>query len=95
MEVEQIILKNGVALGIRIDMNVAPVLMIKAEKGFVMCGYLNIEAAEKLGDVAARVSGVNTFEDVLNAKLLQVTTKAKDLGLEEGMVARDALERLF
>jgi uncharacterized protein YunC (DUF1805 family) len=95
MEVEQIGLKNGVALGIRIDMNVAPVLIIKATKGFVMCGYLNIEAAEKLGDVAARVSGVNTFDDVLNAKLLQVTTKAKELGLEEGMIARDGLEKLF
>ncbi|MFH1775025.1 MAG: DUF1805 domain-containing protein [Methanobacteriota archaeon] len=34
--------------------------MIKAEKGFVMCGYLNISAANALGDAAVRVTGVSS-----------------------------------
>jgi len=95
MEVEQIELENGMAIGIRIDLNVAPILVIKAKKGFVMCGYLNMDAVEKLGDVAARVSGVNTFDDVLKAKVLQVSTKAKELGAEEGMTGRQVLDRFF
>lgn len=95
MQVEQVRLTNGAALGIRIEMNVAPILVIKADKGFVMCGYLNIDAAEKMGDVAARVSGVSTFEDVLDAKVNQATTKAKGLGVREGMTGREALELLF
>lgn len=95
MEIDQIELQSGTALAIRVDLFVAPILVIKARKGFVMCGYLNMEAAEKLGDVAARVSGVGTFEDVLDAKVNAATAKAKALGVEEGMTGRDALEKLF
>jgi uncharacterized protein YunC (DUF1805 family) len=95
MEVEQVHLKNGTALGIKIEINVAPLLVIKTGKGFVMCGYLNIEAAEKMGDVAAKVSGVRNFEDVLNAKVNALTSKAKDLGVKEGMTGREALEMML
>jgi len=56
-----------------------------------MCGYLNIEAAEKVGSAAAIVSGVNSFEDVLNAEIKAVTTKAKGLGLETGMIVREVI----
>jgi uncharacterized protein YunC (DUF1805 family) len=95
MEIEQVQLKNGIALGVKIDMKVAPLLLIKTGKGFVMCGYLNIEAAEKMGDVAARVSGVKTFEDVLNAKVNMLTSKAKELGIKEGMTGKEALEKML
>ena len=95
MQVVQVRLKNGTVLGIRIDLNIAPILVMKADKGFVMCGYLNIDAAEKMGDVAARVSGVRTFEDVLEARINQATTKANGLGIKEGMTGREALELLF
>ena len=95
MEVEQVHLKNGTALGIKIEINVAPLLVIKTGKGFVMCGYLNIGAAEKMGDVAAKVSGVRNFEDVLNAKVNALTSKAKDLGVKEGMTGREALEMML
>ena len=74
--------------------NVAPLLLIKGEKGFVMCGYLNMEAAEKQGAAAAVVSGVKTFEDVLNAEIKAVTSKAKELGLEPGKKVRDVIARL-
>jgi uncharacterized protein YunC (DUF1805 family) len=95
MEVEQVQLKNGMALGVKIEMKTAPLLVIKAGRGFVMCGYLNIDAAEKLGDTAARVSGVKTFEDVLNAKVNALTSRAGELGIKEGMTGRDALEKML
>ena len=77
--------------GVKIEMRNAPLLLLIADKGFVMCGYLNIDAAEKLGDCACIVRGVRTFEDVLNAKTLAVTSKAKALGIVEGMSGREAL----
>ena len=68
-----------------------PLLLIKGERGFVMCGYLNIDAAERLGAAAAVVSGVNSFEDVLNAEIKTATTKARGMGLEPGRVVRDVI----
>jgi len=59
-----------------------------------MCGYLNIDAAESLGATAAVVSGVNSWEDVLNAQIKTATTKAKALGLEPGRVVRDVIVAL-
>jgi len=68
-----------------------PLLLIKGSKGYVMCGYLNIEAAEKFGSAAAIVSGVKTFDDVLNAPIKAATTKAKQFGLEPGKVVKDVI----
>jgi uncharacterized protein YunC (DUF1805 family) len=71
-----------------------PLLLIKGEKGFVMCGYLNIEVAEKLGAAAATVSGVDSFNDVLNAEIKASTSKAKKLGVEPGNVVREVIMKL-
>jgi uncharacterized protein YunC (DUF1805 family) len=83
--------------GLRLDLPECPVplLLITAEKGFVMCGFLNVEAAERIGVSAAMVNGVKTFEDVLNAPVKAITSKAKSLGVQEGMKGADALKRMF
>ncbi len=95
MIIEQIALETGIALGLKFEMQNAPLLVIKADKGFVMCGYLDIDMANTLGDVAVRVRGVNTFEDVLDAQVVGITQAAADLGIDIKMNARDALERMF
>jgi uncharacterized protein YunC (DUF1805 family) len=59
-----------------------------------MCGFLNMESAEKLGVAAAVISGVKTFKDVLNGQVKAVTSKAKTLGVEVGMKGTDALKHL-
>jgi uncharacterized protein YunC (DUF1805 family) len=82
-------------LGVRVDLpDSPPLLLIMAERGFVMCGFLNMEAAERLGVAAAMVSGVKTFDDVLNAEVKAMTSKAKDLGIGVGMKGAEALKRL-
>jgi uncharacterized protein YunC (DUF1805 family) len=93
--VEPIKLEKGVAFGVKVELEKAPLLLIKAEKGFVMCGYLNVAAANSLGEVAARVSGVASFEDVLDARVIEVSNKAKELGITVGMTGREALEKMF
>jgi uncharacterized protein YunC (DUF1805 family) len=69
-----------------------PLLVIIAEKGFVMCGFLNVEAADKLDVTAVVVSGVKTFDDVLNGQVKAMTSKGKCLGIEAGMKGADALK---
>jgi uncharacterized protein YunC (DUF1805 family) len=83
-------------LGLRVDLpDSPPLLLLLAEKGFVMCGFLNIDAAERLGVAAAMVSGVKTFDDVLEAQIKAVTSKAKSFGVEVGMKGTEALKHMF
>lgn len=82
-------------MGLKVDLPESPpLLLIVGEKGFVMCGFLNVEAAEKLAVPAAMVSGVKTFEDVLNAPVKATTTKASSLGIKTGMKGSEALDRM-
>ena len=84
------------ALGVRVELpGSPPLLLIVAERGFVMCGFLNVEAAERLGVAAAMVSGVRTFEDVLEAPVRACTSRARELGVREGMRGREALELMM
>ena len=84
-------------LGLRVDLpdSPAPLVLITAEKGFVMCGFLNIEAAERLNVAAALVSGVKSFDDVLNAQVKAATSKASGLGVETGMKGSEALKHML
>ncbi|WP_319508817.1 DUF1805 domain-containing protein [uncultured Methanolobus sp.] len=95
MLVEKIELDNGSALGLSFQMQNAPLLVIRADKGFVMCGYLDMESAGALGDVAVKVKGVSTFDDVLQALVIGATQKAINLGIKVGMTGKEALELMF
>jgi uncharacterized protein YunC (DUF1805 family) len=87
---------SKVCLGVKIELpDSPPILIMVAEKGFVMCGFLNVDAAEKVGVAAAVVSGVKSFEDVLDAKVKAVTSKARTLGVNVGMKGVDVLKRMF
>jgi uncharacterized protein YunC (DUF1805 family) len=69
-----------------------PLIVVKAKKGYVACSYIDKETAEKVGDVAAFVSGVKCMDDFLKAKIRTTTTWAEDLGIREGMSVKKALE---
>jgi len=77
ISVAQVKVGNKTCLDVRVELpDSPPLLLIVAEKGFVMCGFLNIEVAERIGVAAAMVSGVKTFEDVLNADVKSATFKS-------------------
>jgi uncharacterized protein YunC (DUF1805 family) len=95
METKHLHLERGIAVGILVEMPTAPLLIIKAKRGYVMCGYLNMSAANKLGDVAGRVTGVKSFDDVLAAKVVEASDKAKELGGRDGMTGREFLNALM
>ena len=50
-----------------------------------MCGFLSVDVAERLGVAAAVVSGVKSFDDVLNAEVKAVTSKAGSFGVRVDM----------
>jgi uncharacterized protein YunC (DUF1805 family) len=95
MRSQAISLEQGEATGYALDLENAPLLIIQVKHGYVMCGYLNMAAANKLGDTAGRVTGVKTFEDILNAKIVEVSDKARQQGLKEGMSGKDFLNALL
>jgi uncharacterized protein YunC (DUF1805 family) len=96
IEVTTVKVNGKACLGLKVDLPESPpLLLMVAEKGFVMCGFLNIDAAEKLGVSAALVSGVKSFEDVLNGEVKAATTKAKNLGIEAGMKGSEALKHMY
>jgi len=96
ISVAQVKVGDKTCLGVRVELpNSPPLLLVVAEKGFVMCGFLNIEAAERLGVAAAMISGVKTFEDVLSAEVKAATSKAKSLGVQPGMRGEEALKHML
>lgn len=95
MLVEKIELDNGSAMGMSFAMQNASLLVIRADKGFVMCSYLDMETASALGDVAVKVKGVKSFEDVLTAPVVGATQEAINLGIRVGMTGKEALELMF
>lgn len=68
------------------------ILFIKGTKGFLACGYFNIETAEKLGESVAIVTGVKNFDDMLRAEVRKISTAAASAGVKPGMSGLEALE---
>jgi len=95
MITKDITLNETVFKAVQIDLSErGKLLMIIGAKGYVMCGYLNINTAQKLGDAACMVTGVKTIDDVLNANIVALTAEAQKLGIEMGMPVKDVLKRL-
>ena len=94
--VEKLDVEGKGILGLKVELpGSPPLLLIVGNKGFIMCGYLNVEVAEKLQVAAAVVSGVKNFDDVLNAEIKAVTSRAKELGINVGLKGREALKKLI
>ena len=84
------------AVGVRVDLPESPpLLLVIGETGFVMCGFLNMDVAEKLNVTAAMVSGVKDLSDVLKAEVSAVTSEAREKGIKTGMSGKDAIKRLL
>lgn len=72
----------------------ADLLMVLCDKGFAMCGYMDIETADKLGD-AAVILNSRDLAGILDIDVSKVTKKAMELGIKIGMSGREALSLLM
>lgn len=74
-------------------------LTISNERGFIMCGALDVGLLNtKLTDrkiIAGRAVGVKTIDELLDAPLESVTNEAKQLGIYEGMIGKEALLKMI
>ncbi|MFA5779017.1 MAG: DUF1805 domain-containing protein [Elusimicrobiota bacterium] len=93
---KQVEIKIGekTAMGIEIPLNNAVLVMAIGKKGFVMCGYLNIDAAEKMGDCACVVKGIKNVDELLAGKVVAMTSGAEKMGIKLGITGKEAMEKL-
>jgi uncharacterized protein YunC (DUF1805 family) len=70
-----------------------PLLIIKGAKGFLACGYINVETCNKTGEACGIVTGVHTHDQMLNAEIKAVSAAAERLGVRIGMKGEEALAR--
>lgn len=68
-------------------------LVLVAKKGYIMCGYLNQDAAVGFGDAAAVISG-SSFEELLANPVKAVTPAAEELGIQVGMTGAEVCDIL-
>jgi len=96
IDVTPLKIDDKVAVGLRADLpDSPPLLLIIGQTGFVMCGFLNMDTAEKLNVTAAMVRGVKTLDDILKADVRAVTSKAQMKGIKVGMKGKDAVKLLL
>ena len=80
--------------GIAIPTAHTKILLIRGEKAHLGCGYFSLAPADFVGDRFCVVTGVRTFDDMLNARVVAVSSAAIACGVESGMPGREALLRM-
>jgi len=91
---EKILLEGHVLEGCSVATEHTRILIIKAAHGFLGCGYFALETAEKVGDAAAIVTGVGSFDEMLSAPVKRRSSAAARRGVAEGMTGKEALLKL-
>jgi len=66
-------------------------IVIKGGNGYIMCGYLDLKAAEKAKDTAVKITGVSTIEQALRTRVCSCTSTAKKLGIYKGQTIKKVL----
>ncbi|QKG83673.1 DUF1805 domain-containing protein [Kroppenstedtia pulmonis] len=99
VQIKPMDVEGHVILGIEVALPKTNLLILTTDKGYIMCGALDVDLLnEKLADrevVAGRAVGVRTLEDLLTAPLQMVTIKAEKIGVHPGMSGRDALLKMM
>lgn len=98
VRIEPIDLGNNTAIGVEVKLPKTTLLSISIDRGYIMCGALDVGLLnERLADrkiIAGRAVGVKTLEELLYAPLESVTQTAEELGIEAGMIGKDALLKM-
>jgi uncharacterized protein YunC (DUF1805 family) len=91
---------NGCAIGISNRWRHGQYCMILTEAGLVGCGIYDIKTAAEFGQAVAIARGtpqnplVNP-EDLFDARIVDATPQARELGIQIGMTGRQAVELLL
>ena len=80
--------------GFQIPTEHTSVLMIVGAKGFIACGYINLDVANKRNDACAIITGVKTLNDLLNTEVKAISKAAAESGVKIGMTGQEALIKM-
>jgi len=67
-------------------------ILLRGSRGYVMCGYLNLKAAEKFKDVAIKITGISTIEEALKTSVHSCTSSARKLDIFKGQPIKEVLK---
>ena len=67
-------------------------ILLKGSRGYVMCGYLNLKAAERFKDAAIKITGISTIEEALKTSVHSCTSSARKLGIYKGQPIKEVLK---
>ena len=86
---------NGQVEGVCVKWPGFSILMVTGTKGFLACPAIDVDACEGFGKAAAIIESgpdnpIGTLERFCERKITKANDKAKALGIQEGMVAKDA-----
>jgi uncharacterized protein YunC (DUF1805 family) len=92
--------KNGCAIGISNRWHKGQYCTILTEAGMVGCGIYDVKTAGVFGQAVAIARGTPEKplvdpEDLFEAKIVEVSPPAKELGIQVGMTGREAVELLL
>ena len=86
---------NGPVEGVVVKWTGFSILAVTGTKGFLACPAIDIDACQGYGKAAAIVESsadnpIGTLERFCQRKITKANQLAKELGIEEGMTAKDA-----
>ncbi|MPM64087.1 hypothetical protein SDC9_110973 [bioreactor metagenome] len=80
--------------GVRLRTEHTTLLLIQGKKANLGCAYFSLGPADKLGDRFAIVTGVKSFDEMLEARVVAVSNTAALCGVKPEMTGREALLRM-
>ncbi|EIT87168.1 hypothetical protein A374_02904 [Fictibacillus macauensis ZFHKF-1] len=90
-----VIIEGRSFTAVSVELPKTTLLAVYNDKGYIMCGALDVALLNKqLGSrkiVAGRATGVRTIEELMEAPLESVTTEAEALGIYKGLQGKQAL----
>lgn len=92
--------ENGCAIGISNRWERGQYCSLLTAAGIVGCGIYDVRTASEFGQAIAIAKGtpenplVNP-EDLFDAKIVDLTPRAGELGIEIGMTGREAVEKML
>ena len=89
---KRIKLGTKIVYAYQISLQTKNLIVFKGSKGYAMCGYLNLQVANRFKDAAIEVVGVSSIEQALGAKVHSAAPAARKLGVTKGQSLKEALK---